>query len=51
MKDNHNPGGYITFLVIMTLNILFFVYISLIHTGVKNVDKVGPVQAVQQGTK
>ncbi|MBK6605817.1 MAG: hypothetical protein KBF99_14475 [Leptospiraceae bacterium] len=46
MSDNHNPQGYWTFLVILVLNLLFFVYISFIHPGVVGVDK--PNASVKQ---
>ena len=46
MTDNHNPSGYWTFLVILTLNITFFFYISFFHQGVVGVDK--PTQSPKQ---
>ncbi|WCL48500.1 hypothetical protein [Leptospira sp. GIMC2001] len=33
-KDLYNRKGYITFLVVTALNILFFVYIAVGHPGV-----------------
>ncbi|HMV45261.1 MAG TPA: hypothetical protein PK079_17240 [Leptospiraceae bacterium] len=51
MSDNHNPQGYWTFLVILSLNILFFVYISFIHPGVEPVDKIKASNSVKQEEK
>jgi hypothetical protein len=33
-KDLYNKPGYITFLVVTALNILFFGYISFVHPGI-----------------
>lgn len=41
MNDQHNKSGFITFLVVLTFNILFFAYVSFIHEGVKGVDTIG----------
>ncbi|MDX1958205.1 MAG: hypothetical protein SFU98_06510 [Leptospiraceae bacterium] len=47
MKE-HNQGGFLTFLIILTLNILFFGYISFVHPGVKDVNKVGASPAAEK---
>lgn len=34
VNDLYNRKGYITFLVVLSLNLLFFAYIAFIHPGV-----------------
>ncbi len=41
MNDSHNQAGFITFLLALSFNILFFIYVSFIHEGVKGVDTLG----------
>ncbi|MBK8394384.1 MAG: hypothetical protein IPL26_03950 [Leptospiraceae bacterium] len=48
MTDNHNPSGYWTFLLILALNLVFFVYISFFHPGVEGVDKPSPTVKQEQ---
>lgn len=33
-KDYYNRPGYLTFLIVLALNILFFAYIAFVHPGV-----------------
>lgn len=37
--DPYNKSGYIVFMGCMVFTTIFFIYISFIHPGVKNVDK------------
>ncbi|MCB1142922.1 MAG: hypothetical protein H7A24_15470 [Leptospiraceae bacterium] len=38
MDDKHNKAGMITLMVVLTFNVLFFVYISFIHEGVNDAN-------------
>jgi hypothetical protein len=44
-KDLYNRPGYITFMVVLAFNILFFAYIIFIHPGV--VDNPGANYGVE----
>ncbi len=44
MNDDYNKPGMATFLVVLAFNVLFFVYISFIHEGVKDSDINKPAQ-------
>ncbi|MCC5815149.1 MAG: hypothetical protein JJT78_10360 [Leptospira sp.] len=48
-KDLYNKPGYITFMVVLALNILFFGYISFIHPGI--VDNPGENYGVEDKKK
>lgn len=32
-QDLYNKSGYLTFLITLALNLIFFVYISFVHPG------------------
>ncbi|WP_167882267.1 hypothetical protein [Leptospira langatensis] len=41
-NDHYNKAGFWTFVVVLTANILYFVYLSAFHHGVKDYNKVAP---------
>ncbi|WP_165778755.1 hypothetical protein [Leptospira perolatii] len=47
-NDQYNKPGFWTFIVILTANILYFVYLSFFGTGVKDYNKPVPGQESSQ---
>ncbi|EMK00319.1 hypothetical protein AB3N61_16115 [Leptospira sp. WS58.C1] len=40
--DHYNKAGFWTFVVVLAANILYFVYLSAFHKGVKDYNEVVP---------
>lgn len=41
MEDTYNKSGFVTAIVALVLNVLFFIYLSFLHPGVVGVDTIG----------
>ncbi|WP_167884797.1 hypothetical protein [Leptospira fluminis] len=41
-NDHYNKAGFWTFIVVLAANILYFIYLSFVHPGVKDYNTVVP---------
>lgn len=47
-NDHYNKAGFWTFIVVLAANVLYFVYLSFMHQGVKDYNHVAPSSAATQ---